>query len=57
MFLLRDMLLLYKCELNHHVDLITVYDGLGRGFSSMLYLFKFLSNKNQHLAHKNWYII
>lgn len=50
MFLPRNMLLLYKCELNHHVDLITVYDGLGRGFNSILYLFKFLSSKKQHFA-------
>lgn len=38
MFLPRDMLLLCKCELNHHVDLITVYDGLGHGFNSIHYL-------------------
>lgn len=40
MFLSRNMLLLYKCELNHHADLITVYDGLG-----CLYLFKSLYQK------------
>lgn len=46
MFLPRDMLLLCKCELNHHVDLITVYDGLGHGFNAILYLNSFPAKTN-----------
>lgn len=51
MFLPRNMLLLFNCELNHHVDLITVYGGHGRGFKSVLYLFPFLHSKKQPPAH------
>lgn len=47
MFLPRDTLLPYKCELNHHVDLITVYGGLRHGFNSVLQPFTFLFNKKQ----------